>query len=171
MTPRELPETTRDSPKSPSPWNEDKTLKSLQAFPHLVTDFVHEFLPEIADVVGSERIEPLPTVMVTADGHERRCDYAGGVRVPGDGPDEWLVLLVENQSTPDPHMLDRLIGYNRGLRNALAARSRYRAADGRTPPIVAVVFFTGSSEWRGATSTCDQSYSPAPVHSDNQGET
>ncbi len=112
--------------------------------------------------MGSERVEPLPTVTVNADGQERRCDYAAAIRVPDDARDRWLVLLVENQSTSDPRMLDRLIGYNRGLRDILAAQSRYHAADGRTPPIIAVVFFTGDRKWRGAVQTRDQSYLPAP---------
>ncbi len=148
--------------EQPFPWNEDKTLKALQAFPHLVTDFVREFLPQVTSVVGSERIEPLPTVTVAADGRERRCDYAGAFRVRGDAPDRWLVLFVENQSTQDPRMLGRLIDYNRGVQSTLAAQSRYHAADGRTPPIVAVVFYTGSAKWSGPVSTRDESYSPAP---------
>jgi len=150
------------------PWDEDKALKELMAFPRGVADFIQEVLPDVASIADFEGIEPLPTVTVSVDGRERRSDYACAAKVRRNGREWWVALLIENQSSQDIAMLDRLIGYSRGLRNVLVNHARLRGDDGRTPPIVPVVFFTGARRWTAPRSTRGESYSVSPEVDEHQ---
>ncbi len=160
--------TTENDAKGPTtpnptpPWDEDKALKELMSFPRVVADFIEEFLPDLASITDADSIEPIPTVTIAVDGRERRSDYACAAKVRGNGRDRWVALLIENQSSQDSAMLDRLISYARGLRNTLANHPRLRTEDGTTPPIVPVVFFTGARRWTAPRSTRGECYSVSP---------
>ena len=62
------------------------------------------------------------------------------------GGDTWLVPLLEFQSTPDPWMALRVMGYAGLLWQHLVKEKRL-PADGKLPPILPVVLYNGDRRW------------------------
>jgi hypothetical protein len=95
------------------------------------------------DLDGMERLNP---TFHAETSQRREADMIW--RIPsGDGPDRYLVLLLEFQSTSDPLMALRVLTYGALLWEQLA-RERRLPPDGRLPPLLPVVVHNGDAAWR-----------------------
>ncbi len=127
----------------------DATFKRWFDHPQMVRDLLRGFAP--ADVAGSldfDTLEQLSAQYVGDDMRQSRGDAAWRVRFRGREGDEWLylVVLLEFQSTIDPHMAVRVFAYVgqlflKLLRDGEWPRSR------ELPPVLPVVIYNGRSRW------------------------
>lgn len=110
----------------------------------LLRGFVHESWVERLDFSSLERVG---ASFVSHDLRERHSDSIWRLRLHGGGR-HWLYvyLLLEFQSTPDPFMAIRLLGYVALLLDELLRRER--PAPGESLPIVLpLVLYNGKRRW------------------------
>ena len=139
----------------------DAAYKLLFSHPRMVEDLLRGFAaPGWSDSLDFATLEKLPSEFVSEDLRRRSGDGAWRVRFR----DEWLYVLVllEFQSTVDPHMALRILVYT-GLLYQDLIRRRAVSADSRLPPVLPVVLYNGSRPW---TAPVDMSELIAPVGGD-----
>ena len=139
----------------------DAAYKLLFSHPRMVEDLLRGFAaPGWSDSLDFATLEKLPSEFVSEDLRQRSGDGAWRVRFR----DEWLYVLVllEFQSTVDPHMALRILVYT-GLLYQDLIRRRAVSADSRLPPVLPVVLYNGSRPW---TAPVDMSELIAPVGGD-----
>ena len=127
----------------------------------MVEDLLRGFAaPGWSDSLDFATLEKLPSEFVSEDLRRRSGDGVWRVRFR----DEWLYVLVllEFQSTVDPHMALRILVYT-GLLYQDLIRREAAGADGRLPPVLPVVLYNGHSRW---TAPVDMSELIAPVGED-----
>jgi hypothetical protein len=110
----------------------------------LLRGFVHEDWVEEVDFASLERVGD---GYVADDLREREDDIVWRVRLR----QEWLYvyLLLEFQSTVDPHMAVRMLVYVGLLCQDLIRTGKLTAA-GRLPPVLPVVLYNGKPRWSAA---------------------
>ncbi len=135
-----------------APRKHDETYKDLffvdAAKRILVRDFVAKGWAHLLDPT----IEPFPTEFVDRDLKRRICDCAMRLRLK-DGRS--VIALVEFQSSGDPAMALRMMGYSWAATSALHANQSLRDPDGSIPLVLSFVFYTGKPPWRGASSLAE----------------
>lgn len=135
-----------------APRKHDETYKDLffvdAAKRILVRDFVAKGWAHLLDPT----IEPFPTEFVDRDLKRRICDCAMRLRFK-DGRS--VIALVEFQSSGNPAMALRMMGYSWAATSALHANQGLRDPDGSIPLVLSFVFYTGKPPWRGASSLAE----------------
>ncbi len=127
----------------------------LQA--HLPPPLVAAIQWETLRCVRSE-VQPRP---LTGAGGARAADLVFEARLvtPDGEGDVQLAILLEHQSTPDPWMPVRLLGYLHGL----LERQRSEPSRGRPMPVIPVVLYHGEAPWPAETSLADWLQLPPAV--------
>ena len=136
----------------------DAAFKLLFSYPRMVEDLLRGFAaPGWSDSLDFSTLEKLPSELVSDDLRRRSGDGVWRVRFR----DEWLYVLVllEFQSTVDPHMALRILVYT-GLLYQDLIRRRAAGDDSRLPPVLPVVLYNGPRRW---TAPADMSELIAPV--------
>ena len=136
----------------------DAAYKLLFSHPRMVEDLLRGFAASgWSDSLDFSTLEKLPSELVSDDLRRRSGDGVWRVRFR----DEWLYVLVllEFQSTVDPHMALRILVYT-GLLYQDLIRRRPAGADSRLPPVLPVVLYNGRGRW---TAAADMSELIAPV--------
>ena len=121
----------------------DRILKRMLRCPRVVRDLLVLLPAEWADVVDATSLRELPTEFISERGDKRIADLCWFAE--GGGGDS-AIVLIENQSTPDWRMPARATTRVGLLYESLGATAR--GPDGRFPPVVIVVVYTGHRRWR-----------------------
>jgi hypothetical protein len=127
----------------------DASYKLLFSSPELIRELVRGFMPDDwLQSLDYATLEKVPCHYVTDDLRQRASDVVWRVKAGG----EWvyLYLLIEFQSTIDPHMAVRIMGYVALLYQDLL-RTREESRDHPLPPVLPIVLYTGERKWTAAT--------------------
>lgn len=123
----------------------DHSYKLLFSHKEMVADLLRGFVREnwVAELDFST-LEKLNASYVSDDLRERHDDLVWRVRFSG----EWLYvyLLLEFQSTVDPFMAVRIMGYTALLYQDLI-RSDNLTRSRRLPPVLPLVLYNGDARW------------------------
>ena len=122
--------------------------KLLFSHPELVADLLRGFVPEpwVAEV-DFATLTPVKGSYVSDGLRQRHDDVVWKVRLR----EQWLYVyvVIEFQSEPDPFMALRLLVYV-GLLYQDLLRRQELPADGRLPPVLPMVLYSGAPLWTGA---------------------
>ena len=133
-------------------------MKLMLRCPRMVRDLLALLPAEWTVAVDASVLRELPTEFIGARGEKRVADLcwlaSGG---PGGDPEgavvgregsggDSVIVLIENQSAPDPRMPARAMTRIGLLYESLGAAAR--GPDGRFPPVLPVVVYTGERPWR-----------------------
>ena len=116
-------------------------MKRMLGLPRMVRDLLALLPAEWTAAVDASVLRELPTELIGARGDKRTADLcwlAGG--------DDPAIVLIENQSAPDPRMPARTTARTGLLYESLGAAAR--GPDGKFPPLLIVVVYTGKRPWR-----------------------
>ena len=139
----------------------DAAYRLLFSHPRMVEDLLRGFAaPGWSDSLDFSTLEKLPSELVSDDLRRRGGDGVWRVRFR----DEWLYVLVllEFQSTVDPHMALRILVYT-GLLYQDLVRRRATDDDSSLPPVLPVMLYNGRRRW---TAPADMWELIAPVGED-----
>ena len=118
-------------------------MKRMLRCPRVVRDLLALLPAEWTAAVDSASLCELPTEFISERGDKRIADLCW--LAEGGGGDS-AIVLIENQSTPDWRMPARATTRVGLLYESLGATAR--GPDGRFPPVVIVVVYTGHRPWR-----------------------
>ena len=146
-------------------------MKRMLGLPRMVRDLLALLPAEWTAAVDASVLRELPTELIGARGDKRTADLcwlagggpdggpegAGGFGRLGAGPEGAgagkegagagpAIVLIENQSAPDPRMPARTTARTGLLYESLGAAAR--GPDGKFPPLLIVVVYTGKRPWR-----------------------
>ncbi len=122
----------------------DAAWKRLFDLPVLIEHLLEGFASPLAQRLDFSTLRQLPSNSVDADARQRHGDAAWRVDF-ADGSGRSLVLLLEFQSTVDPSMAARIVGYAAGTRERLS-RQGESDADGEAR-VLPVVLYSGERPW------------------------
>jgi predicted transposase YdaD len=126
--------------------NQDHAYKLLFSHAEMVRDLLEGFVKEEwLSQLDYESLEKVGSSYVSDDLRERSDDVVWRVRWGEDWI--YLYLLLEFQSTVEAYMAVRILTYV-GLLYQDLIRTRQLAADGRLPPVLAIVLYNGAARWR-----------------------
>ncbi len=150
---------------------QDRLMKRMLGLPRMVRDLLALLPAEWTAAVDASVLRELPTELIGARGDKRTADLcwlagggqdggpegAGGFGGRGAGPEGAgagkegagagpAIVLIENQSAPDPRMPARTTARTGLLYESLGAAAR--GPDGKFPPLLIVVVYTGKRPWR-----------------------
>ena len=131
----------------------DAAYKELFSHPRMVEDLLRGIVaPEWSDALDFTTLEKLPAEYVSDNLRRRQGDLLWRVRFR----DRWLYVLVllEFQSSVDPHMALRLLVYTGLLYQDLIRRGALEQ-DEKLPPVLPIVFYNGRSRWTAALGVSD----------------
>lgn len=116
----------------------------------LLKGFVHESWVQDLDFSTLER---LPGAHVDDKLKKREIDMVWRLHYRGE---DWLYiyLLLEFQSTVDPYMALRLLGYVSQLCQHLK-RQDLLTRDGKIPPVLPLVLYNGDGQWKAVRDVAD----------------
>ena len=127
-------------------------MKRMLGLPRMVRDLLALLPAEWTAAVDASVLRELPTELIGARGDKRTADLCwlagggpegAGAGKEGAGP---AIVLIENQSAPDPRMPARTTARTGLLYESLGAAAR--GPDGKFPPLLIVVVYTGKRPWR-----------------------
>ena len=121
--------------------NQDRFMKLTLRCPRMVLDTLSLLPAEWTAAVDAASLRELPTEFIGERGEKRIADLcwlAGG--------DDPAIILIENQSRPDRRMPVRATTRVGLLYESLGAAAR--RSDGKFPPVLIVVVYTGDRPWR-----------------------
>ena len=118
-------------------------MKRMLRSPRMVRDLLVLLPAEWTAAVDAASLTELPTEFIGERGDKRIADLCW--LAGGDGGDS-VIVMIENQSTPDRRMPARAMTRTGLLYESLGAAAR--EPDGRFPPVVIVVVYTGHRPWR-----------------------
>ena len=130
--------------------NHDGGYKLLFSHPRMVEEllrgFVHE--PWVAEL-DFETLEQVRASVVSDDLEQRHMDVVWRLRWRGSAEWFYVYLLIEFQSTPDPFMAVRLLGYvGLLLGEILRSKKRRRLALAKgLPAVLPLVLYNGRKRW------------------------
>ena len=122
----------------------DAAWKRLFGLPVLIEHLLEGFASPVAERLDFGTLRQLPANSVDADARQRHGDAAWRMDFD-DGSGRSLVLLLEFQSTVDPSMAARIVGYAAGTRERLG-RQGESDADGEVR-VLPVVLYSGERPW------------------------
>ena len=150
---------------------QDRLMKLMLGRRRMVRDLLALLPAEWTAAVDASVLRELPTEFIGARGDKRTADLCwlagggpdagpegtggfgrlgagpegagAGKEGPGAGP---AIVLIENQSAPDPRMPARTAARTGLLYESLGAAAR--GPDGKFPPLLIVVVYTGKRPWR-----------------------
>ncbi len=139
----------------------DQTYKALFAHDVAIKSLIRDFLAAGGhDVLDLDTAELVPTETISPGLERRLADLA--VRVWFKDSAASVVFLVEFQSSHDPDMALRTLGYATGTIEMLRANPKMLDPDGSVPLVLARVLHTGPEPWTAATSLAALTRTPAP---------
>ena len=118
-------------------------MKLMLGRPRVVRDLLALLSAEWTAAVDASVLRELPTEFIGACGDKRVADLCWIAEGPGRDP---VIVLIENQSAPDPRMPARATTRTGLLYESLRAAAR--GPDGKFPPLLIVVVYTGGRPWR-----------------------
>ena len=121
--------------------NQDRFMKLMLRCPRMVRDLLALLPAEWTAAVDAASLRELPTEFIGERGDKRVADLCW--LAEGGEP---AIILIENQSTPDRRMPVRATTRVGLLYESLGAAAR--RSDGRFPPLLIVVVYTGDRPWR-----------------------
>ncbi len=124
----------------------DALFRSALADPSRADTFVRESLPkEVAAELAETPVQVVDGTFIEPALREIRSDmlFKARLRLGGDA---YLFVLIEHKSVPDPDIHLQLLGYMLEIWRRHVGSAKGRAL--RLPPIVPVVVYNGSREWR-----------------------
>jgi hypothetical protein len=133
--------------RKPAQRNHDGRYHLSFARPQIVAQLLRGFVDAslLADL-DLDRMQRENTKFHTRSAKRREGDMIW--RIPRrDGENAYLVLLLEFQSTSDRYMAVRMLSYAGLLWQHLIAEKRL-VDQGKLPPLLPVVLFTGDGRWR-----------------------
>jgi predicted transposase YdaD len=137
----------------------DQSYKLLFSHARMVEDLLRGFVPDSwVGELDFTTLERLNASYVSDDLRERHDDVIWRVRFR----ETWLYLylLLEFQSTEDTFMAVRIPAYTSLLYQDLL-RSNRLSANGKLPPVLAIVLYNGQTRWRAAAQL-NELIEPAP---------
>ena len=123
--------------------NQDRFMKLMLRYPRMVRDLLALLPAEWTAAVDSASLRELPTEFIGERGDKRIADLCW--LAGGRGGDS-AIILIENQSTTDRRMPARATTRVGLLYESLGAAAQ--RSDGRFPPVLIVVVYTGDRPWR-----------------------
>ncbi|HEY3445884.1 MAG TPA: Rpn family recombination-promoting nuclease/putative transposase [Myxococcales bacterium] len=121
----------------------DHFFKALLDDPESAGALLRERLPpEVAELLADEPPEPVEGTLVDPALEESESDRIFRAKLRG-GAELFVYCLIEHQSTADPRMPLRLLGYVSRLYERLAADQ----ATARLPAILPMVVYQGEAAW------------------------
>ncbi len=123
--------------------NQDRLMKLILSRPRVVRDLLALLPAGWTAAVDASGLREMPTELIGAGGEKRIADLCWLAQ--GRGGDS-AIILIENQSTPDRRMPARATTRIGLLYESLGGEAR--GADGRFPPALVVVVYTGHRPWR-----------------------
>ena len=164
----ETPDPSNDAPDPPDAGPSrrerrphDQTYKALFAHDVAIKSLIRDFLAAGGhDVLDLDTAELVPTETISPGLERRLADLA--VRVWFKDSAASVVFLVEFQSSHDPGMALRTLGYATGAIEMLRANPKMLDPDGSVPLVLARVLHTGPEPWTAATSLAALTRTPAP---------
>ena len=121
--------------------NQDRFMKLMLRCPRMVRDLLALLPAEWTVAVDAASLRELPTEFIGERGDKRIADLCW--LAEGGEP---AIILIENQSTPDRRMPARATTRIGLLYESLGGEAR--GPDGRFPPTLVVVMYTGHRPWR-----------------------
>ena len=122
---------------------QDRLMKLMLGRQRMVRDLLALLPAEWTAGVDASVLRELPTEFIGARGDKRVADLCWLAEGPGGDP---AIMLIENQSAPDPRMPARAMTRVGLLYESLGAAAR--RSDGKFPPVLPVVVYTGHRPWR-----------------------
>ena len=116
-------------------------MKRMLRCPRMVRDLLALLPAEWKAAADASRLRELPTEFIGARGEKRIADLCW---LAGDG--EPVIVLIENQSSPDRHMPARVVTSIGLLYESLGTAAR--GPDGKFPPVLPIMVYTGHRPWR-----------------------
>ena len=122
----------------------DRIGKRLFRNPRMVRDMLGAFVPARWTAgIDADTLRELPGELINERGDKRLADLLWLADAPDGAP---VLVMLENQSTPGRRMAARMMTQAGLLYETLSGRAR--GLDGKFPPLLAVVVYTGVSRWR-----------------------
>ena len=129
----------------------DAIHKLLCSFPRVIADILRGYLGgKLVGRLDFRTLQQVSAERVTQALKRRLNDAVWRVRCD-DGTWVWVYLVLEFQSSPDPRMALRMLGYVAALYEELERLEEFRR--GKVPAVLAVVLYNGEREWVGALDT------------------
>ena len=123
--------------------NQDRFMKLILSRPRVVRDLLALLPAEWTAEVDAASLRELPTEFIGAGGEKRVADLCWLAEGGGCDP---AIILIENQSAPDRLMPARATTRVGLLYESLGPAAR--RSDGKFPPVLIVVVYTGDRPWR-----------------------
>ena len=128
----------------------DPANKLLFSHPRVVADLIRLLGDDWVDDLDLGKLERLPAEHVSKDLRTRRADmpwWAPFKPDAGQPAGAGVMFHIEFQSSPDPHMAERLLAYLALLRGDLRRFNWMKADGGRVVAHVPLVVYNGRTNW------------------------
>ena len=138
----------------------DPSNKRLFMHPRVAADLIRLLGDDWVDDLDLDKLDRLPTEYVSDDLRARRADmpwWAPFKPSAGRPAGAGVMFHIEFQSSPDPHMVERLLEYVALLRRDLRRSGWMAAGGGRVVAQAPLVVYNGRAKWN------------APLHLDDRG--
>ena len=163
--------------------NDNQPLTSEAAFwalfshPQMIADAMRGYArrptgplhPRTVDAMDFATLEKLPAEWIDDDFRRRQGDRIWRVRFrwarDWTDPDDYLLILVEFRSQPDPNIEQCIADYSQQLYEELHAADVVRE-EGPRPPIFPLVIYNGRQPWNMPIELGALAAEPAPRSSD-----
>ena len=139
---------------------DDAAFKKLFSDPRMIELLIRRHVPEWADRIDYQTLEPLPTELIDEQLRRRYPDAVWRVRTTDGSTD--LVLLLEFQGWPERHMALRTTIYSCLAAQSLIQRDKELGRGDRELAVVALVLHHGDRRWNAATRLSDLFRDSAP---------
>ena len=136
--------------------SQDHLMKRMLRCPRMLRDLLALLPADWKAAADASRLRELPTEFIGARGEKRIADLCwlagGGGGFEGAGSEREVtggasvIVLIENQSAPDRFMPARVVASIGLLYESLGAAAR--GPDGKFPPVLPIVVYTGHRPWR-----------------------
>ncbi|MYE86991.1 MAG: hypothetical protein F4X31_12225 [Gammaproteobacteria bacterium] len=141
------------------PEGHDRAAKRLLGDARVIADALRAFVPgSWVARLDLGTLRPLPAEHVNAELHRRRGDLLWTAELKGGGA---VVIILEAQSTPDPHMPARMMTLTGLVCEGFAAEAW--GPDGRTPAVLPIVLYTGLRRWTPALDLAERAGPPSEL--------
>src|SRR3954471_14475248 len=129
----------------------DSGYKLIFSHPQMVEELLRGFIHEPwVQGLDFATLEKMDTTFTSADLRERHSDRVWRLRYKGREDWLYLYLFLEFQSTSDPFMAVRLLGYE-ALLLADLIRTKVATPALGLPPVLTIVLYNGKRPWGAPT--------------------
>ncbi len=135
----------------------DAAYKNFFSDPEMVASLLQDFVPEhVRAEMDFTTLERSFASYVTDDLRERHDDIIWRVRWKKGDKESWfyIYLLLEFQSSIDPWMAVRILGYTALLWQDLIKEGSIKVGD-KLPPVFPIVLYNGANNWTAARDTAE----------------